>query len=173
MAQTTDTSSDSDQIQIINRVGMILYAQVAGETRAEGRIIDNQIKTFMLSGPISATSIVENTGNVDLEGKYFLKVKTLFTDRIIYTNEEAPIEKVVLPGTKRFVTSRWENSPNFGIYKVEQTIDFASDSDTLEKIVLICPLWLIIIIILFIAAVIFHFVYHHQEKKGANSKEDR
>lgn len=145
-------------LNTIQRVGMKLYTNIEGNTRKTGSVIENKIPAFLFNPPISATSIVENTGNTHANVKYVLQVYPLFGDEEVYTNEESPTTLVLLPDTRRLNTVTWDNTPAFGIFRVKQTVSFWDESSTVEKIVFLCPIWLVFIIFLIIFCAIFWIV---------------
>ncbi len=155
MAQTEDGNDNDANIQVVNRVGMVLYADVAGDTREEGKILKNGIPMFVLNPPLAVTSLIENTGNVEATAKFTLKIWSLFSNETVYNNEDNPGTADILPDTKRATTIRWDGAPHIGIFKVEQTIEFLGKTSTSNKIVVFCPLWLIILILALIVFLIF------------------
>lgn len=151
--ETTDTS-----ISIGRRVGIVVYTQVAGNTRRTGSIEDAKIPGILFNPPITATSIVENTGNTHAVATYTLQVFPLFGDEEVYTNEEHPDELLILPETRRFNTISWEGAPHLGIFRVKQTVKLFDQTEVTDKVVFLCPIWLIFIVLLIIFCVIFWIV---------------
>lgn len=152
-------NEDEGMIKSVNRIGMKLYAHINGETRSTGygKIIENNINGFFLNPPISVSSLVKNEGNVHADAVYEFNVYPIFSDDPIYTavDEEGNVPStVVLPETSRFNTFSWQNSPALGIYRVVQKITFMGETSEVEKIVVICPIWLIFIVALVIAVLI-------------------
>ena len=156
MVETGDTR-DQHNIGVVNRIGMVLYSDVSGETVKKGKVLENKIPRFFLSPPITATSIVENTGNVHDDAVYILRVYPLFSNEEIYSNEEESLanSRVIMPETRRFVSQSWDGAPRLGIFRVQQEVRIFDDTSIEQKYVIICPLWFIIIIILIIIAVIY------------------
>lgn len=145
-------------ITAYNQVGSIIFADVAGETRKEGSIIDNKVPSFMFAPPISATSIVENTGNIHVNATYILQVYPLFGGEEIYTNEEKPMVVPILPETRRLNTITWEGAPHLGIFKIKQTVKFLDQTSVTEKVLFICPIWFLLIVLVLIFLIIFWIV---------------
>lgn len=150
--------SSSSSIAIGRRVGIVVYTQVAGDTRKTGSIEDLKLPSILFNPPVTATSIVENTGNTHAVATYTLQVFPLFSDEEVYTNEEDPDELVILPETRRFNTISWEGAPHLGIFRVKQTVKLFDQTEEVEKLVFLCPIWLIFVVLLVIFCVIFWIV---------------
>lgn len=153
-----ETSGDGAGIATVQRVGMKLYTNVQGNTRKTGSIIENKVPSFMFNPPISATSIVENTGNTHTPAKYILQVFPFFGGEEVYTNEENPDTLTILPETRRLNTITWPNSPQLGLFRVKQTVTIFDETSVTEKIVFICPIWFLFIVLLIIFCVVFWII---------------
>lgn len=147
-------------------VGMVVYANVSGNTREEIKVLDHSASGFIFSPPITASSTVENTGNTHVEAKYIMKVYPFFSNESIYNNEDNPETAIVLPESKRYHSTSWDSAPSMGIYKVVSEIHYLGQVNKVEKLVIICPLWVLILIIIFIAAVVFWLVSRAKARKA-------
>ena len=170
MIEADNEIDDKNSVQIgeITRIGYIIYAQVNGEINECVKVVNNNINGFMFEPPISATSLIENCGNIHLNAEYIMKVTPLFSDTVIYTNEEDPETHTVMPEARRYNTTSWtkeQGAPMMGIYNVEQTVKIGKETSTIKKLVFIFPLWLIIIFILLIAAIVFWLVSRSRQRK--------
>lgn len=141
-----------------------IYAEVAGETNKVGKIQENNIPSFLFNNTLEATSLVRNEGNVHTDAEYTLQVWSIFSDEEICTNEEDPETALVLPDTERYHTQTC-NLPSIGIFKAKQTVTIFGEVSTLEKTVLICPLWLLFVVVLAIVAIIIYFVVRAKGRK--------
>lgn len=137
------------------QIGLQLFSNVEGQTRKTAKIEDNKIPSILFNPPVSATSVVENTGNTHTLASYVLQVYPLFGSEEVYTNEENPATLVVLPETRRFNTITWPNAPHLGIFRVKQTVSIFDETSTTEKIVFLCPIWFLFIVLLIIFCAIF------------------
>ena len=164
-----DNSPEGSSITPTYDVGMLIYASVDGETNECGKILSNTTNTFVFEPIITASSTVENCGNVHTDAKHILQVYPLFSDEEVYTNEEDPEVITILPETRRFITSTWQNAPAFGIFKVKHTVTIFGETSTIEKIVLICPIWLTIIFIALLIAIIFWAASNRRQRKAAQA----
>ncbi|MBR3253378.1 hypothetical protein IKF85_01520 [Candidatus Saccharibacteria bacterium] len=165
-----DTQPDEDEgnvvIQNVVEFAESILAEVAGETRDEGAIIENNIPAFLLKNNLSAVSKVRNNGNVHTNAKYILQVWPLFSDEEYCTNEEEPSESLIMPETER--THAEECSlPAVGIFRAKQTVKIFGETSIAEKMVIVCPLWLLFIILFAVALAIIWLVM----KARARSKE--
>ena len=134
-----------------------LIAEVAGETKNVGSVLENSIPSFILNNQLSANSLVKNDGNVHTDAEYTLQVWPLFSDEEICTNEEEPETSMIMPETERYHAQTC-NLPAVGIYKATQTVKIFGDTSVVEKIVVFCPLWLLFIILFVIIALIIWIV---------------
>ncbi len=167
------TKRTTEGFAIENRTsaGMLLYSTInGGNTRAEAKILENKIPSFLSAGPLNAVSLVENTGNIYAEATYSLRVTSIFSDQdIIYTNEDDDENNnisMILPETRRYRQQVWENVPAFGIFKVKQTIKILDEFSEVEQIVIVCPFWLIIVIIIAIIAMVLWLRARHKARKN-------
>ncbi len=147
------------------QVGIIVYADVDGQTRKEGSISDVKVNGFLFNPPITATSVVENTGNVHAEATYILQVYPLFGGEEVYTNEEQPEVRVILPETRRFNQISWDGAPQLGAFRVKQTVKFLGKEEVVEKMVFLCPLWFLFIILVLIFLIVFWIVSRVRGRK--------
>lgn len=158
-AKVLNEELDTSGVSVEQRVGLLLYStNVDGKTRKEGKILENKVPGFVFTPPISATSLIENTGNVHLSATYILQVSKFFGGEEIYTNEEKPVMETILPETTRLHTASWDNAPQLGIFKVKQTVIFNGQTSETEKVVFICPIWFLFIVLLIIFCLVFWIV---------------
>lgn len=147
----------SSSIRETMQMGFVVYAEVAGNTRQEGVILENSIPGFLMSSPLETTSIVRNNGNIHTDASYVLQVWPLFSDEEICTNEEEPDESFILPNTQRFHMQACK-LPSVGIFRAKQTVKIFGETSIVEKIIIICPIWLMFIIFFVIAAIVIWLV---------------
>lgn len=158
MATMNESSTSGTGVSIVRQVGILLYSNVEGRTIKTASIEENKIPGFIFNPPITVTSLVKNSGNVHAEASYVLQVFPLFGDEEVYTNEENPIEQMVLPGTNRYNELSWEGAPALGIFRVKQTVKIFDEVSVTEKLVFLCPIWFLFIVLLLIFCVIFWIV---------------
>ena len=172
MAQTDSGKDDNATVNVVHRVGMILYAAVPGETRETGEVVKNTVNNFYFNPPLTVSSLVKNTGNVEQTAKYTVKIYPLFSNESVFNTEneaEGDYNRDIMPDTSRFNSISWENAPSIGIFSVEQTIEFAGETSTVSKLVLICPLWLLFVVFALIFFIIFWIISRARERKNGKS----
>ena len=165
MVETDSSVDETKTVSSSTRIAMLVYSTVNGDTRVCGKIIEKSIPAFLFHPPISASGRVENCGNTDLDVTYTFRIYSFFSNEEIYSNEEKPVKLATLPETRRYTNLEWEGTPSFGIFKAKLDVNYAGKTETIEKIVIICPLWLVVLIIVFIGAVIFWLVSRNRERK--------
>lgn len=147
----------------------IIYAEVAGETKMEGVIMDNSMPSFLLNGSLQASSMVKNNGNVHTDAQYTLQVWPLFSEEEICTNEEKPETSLVLPETERYHVQNCDELPSVGIFKAKQVVKIFGETSIVEKMIIVCPLWLLFIILFAIIALV---LWVFMRVKGGRSRRN-
>ena len=171
-SNSDDDSGSGVAIQNIMQILSIIYAEVAGETREEGVILENTMPSFLLNGALEATSMVRNNGNVHTDAEYTLQVWPIIGDEEICTNEETPETSLILPETERYHAQTCE-LPSVGIFKAKQVVKIFGETSIVEKMIIVCPLWLLFIILfVIIALVLWVFMRVKGGRSRRNSSED-
>jgi hypothetical protein len=165
--------NDVKEGQFINSIyemAHLIYAEVAGETIHQGGIERMDVPSFLFSGDITGGVSVKNSGNVHAQVKQILKVYPLVGSEELFTNEESPQENLVMPDATRYTNIAWEQTPSIGIFRVNYIAEFEGVKNELEKIVIICPLWLLIVILLLIAIIVFRIITSSKSSKKAKKE---
>ena len=149
--------------------GPVIYATVDGVTRTEGTIKTNDINGFLFNPPFTASTTVANNGNIHTYATQIMKVFSLFSSESIYNNEESPSTFIVLPGGTKYNAVNWsaeQGAPSIGIFKVQSEVKIFDQVSKVEKIVIVCPMWVLILVVVFILAVIFWLISRAKARKA-------
>ena len=168
-------NDDTVVIKEVIGIASLVFVEVSGDITVKGEITDNNIPSFFLAPPINASFVVKNEGNTHAKISYFLQVFPLFSDEEVYTTEEKMDTKYVLPGASRTIVQSWENTPQIGIFKVRQTVYYDSmdnEPSVTEKMVIVCPIWLLFLIIFVIAALVIWIVMKIRSGKKNSKKTE-
>lgn len=163
-----DDGEGQGNVSIISKVRFAagIFAEVTGETIKKGLIKENDVPGFLLSGELSASSLVRNDGNVHTDAEYVLQVWPLLSDEEICTNEEKPETSMVMPGTEKYHVQTC-NLPKLGIFKAKQKVSIFGETSEVERTIIVCPLWLLFLILFGIfAAIIWLFAKAKARKKS-------
>ncbi len=167
-----NSTSNGVSVQNVFELASIIYAQVAGETKHEGKVLENNIPGFVVAPPIKVSALVNNQGNVHENANFVITVSDFFTGQVILPTEDNPGEysEIIMPDTERLIEREIDNLPALGVIKVSQTIYYMGESSQSEKEVIICPIWFLALVALTISALIFTIVQiirKHKKNRGS------
>ena len=170
--QSTDAKDGGVAVNNVFEMASLIYAEVAGETKHETEIIENQIPGFVTSAPITLKALLKNEGNVHETATIVIEAKDFFTGNVIVEteNDANRYTELVMPETTRAVERNInENLPALGVVHIEQTIYYNGEQSVTTKDVIICPVWFMILLGVTIAAIAGTIVMivrkHHKKKK--------
>lgn len=165
-------SNDGVTIQNVYEIASIIYATVDGEIVHEGQIVENRIPGFVVSTPITIGAYLRNDGNVHENATFTITVSDFFTGRVILPteNNDGQYVETIMPETERYVEREISDVPTLGVIKVTQAINYNGETSTIEREIVICPIWFMAIIFLTIAAIITAItliIKKHRRNKAA------
>ncbi|PLS81517.1 hypothetical protein CYG49_01835 [Candidatus Saccharibacteria bacterium] len=160
-AETKERELGTTGVARQKRVGQIIYMTVNGQVRTGGEIKGFVLPFWQTRPPVLSAARVANTGNVDFEAKVSTIARDIF-GRAKFTYTGDPI---VLPDTTRLVDMNWEKAPTFGLFKVEQKIEFLDQKHENSGWVLVAPRWFPLIFIVIIAAGVGYAVLQRRSNR--------
>lgn len=166
-----DSSNNGVTVQNVFELASIIYARVAGETRHEGKVLENNIPGFVVSPPITVSALLNNHGNVHENATFIITVSDFFTGQVILPTEDNPGEysEIIMPDTERYIEREIDNLPALGVVKVSQSIYYRGDLSQIEKEVIICPIWFMALVIMTIVTLIItviQIIKKHKKNRG-------
>ena len=167
VGSTSDGGENGGGMAITQALQMahLIYADVAGETVHKTIVSDLNVSSFLFGGDISASAVVKNEGNTHINVSYVLQVFPLFSNEEIYTNEEEPFTNTVVRDSLRSTTITYPNTPSIGIFNVRYRVLVDGElMGEVEKMVIVCPMWLLFIIFFVIVMVIAWVIARYKKK---------
>ncbi len=118
------------------------------------------------SSRISSEFSIKNSGEKFSEVSSSFSVKSLF-DKTLYSDER---ENLVFPSLDRKFKFEWENTPNFGLYKIELNLKIDGEEQNYSKIVFLMPLFVKIIMILVLTFITFMLIIKRRNYQNKQRK---
>jgi hypothetical protein len=169
-AEAKPLKTENGGVVTTNRVGHILYITVKGQIETKGTLTALELPGVVLDDAVKPGVLVGNTGGVHFTSKVTQTAKNVL-GKAVYSAE---LERIVLPETQREITSEWDQTPPFGIYKIEQSATVAGkDQSVAAKWVLIIKPWVILVIVAALALLIaWQYRKRHGHKKSKKTDKD-
>lgn len=163
-------------VKVVGQIASLIYGHVNGqEAREGGSMVEYNFPNFILGSNFSITSTFENTGNIDYRVIETLSIRNFFTNEEIITpltlssagHPLGTLKATVLPDTTRLIEMSWTGAPQLGIFRVTHTVAYLDHNEVYEKVVVICPLWLIMLFAIFILIIIIAIIsYFHRRRQN-------
>ncbi len=160
-----ENNNTNIDIQEVFEAAHLIYADVSGSTRRGGDITNINVPSFLFSGNISGSDQIKNNGNVHSQATHTLQIFPLFSKEEVYTNEETPKRTWVMPDNTKLTTVSWDETPSIGIFHVIYNVEFEGVESSVDKIVIVCPLWLLLLIIFIIILIAFKIIWGGKKEK--------
>ena len=165
----TTTASEGVAVNNVFELASLIYATVSGETKHQGEILENKVPDFVVKTPITLNALISNDGNVHEDATFVISISNMFTGEVILPTEdnEGRYNELIMPESKREITREINNLPALGVIKVNQTIYYLGEVKTVEKNVIICPIWFMLLVgvtIFAIIAAIVGIVLKHKRR---------
>lgn len=142
---------DGDQggtVQNVFEMASLIYANIDGETKHEGKILKNEIPGFVYDGKPKTKVAVENNGNVHESAYTTLSVKNVLTGQELYpANEtEGTMESLIMPETTREMLRDLDMISGIGVFEVKQVVSYLGEESSTSMIMVVCPIWFIVLV---------------------------
>ena len=156
----TTTANEGVAVNNVFELASLVYATVAGETKHDGEILENNVPGFVIKNPVTLSALISNNCNVHEDATFIISASNVFTGEVILPTEdnEGRYNELIMPESTREITREINNLPALGIIKINQTIYYQGDANTIEKNVVICPIWFMALLFVTILAIIISVV---------------
>ena len=137
-------------------------------------VAKRDLSPWFFKNPITASTTIENQGNVDFDSTAEFTVKNPFTGETLYSSTTTT---PILPGASQTISQSWDSAPSFALLSLSQSVTYYDStgqafSSQFSRLVVVCPLWLLIVvavgILIIIVAIIF--IVRHRRKKAQKSQ---
>ena len=152
--QAPNESEEGTSLRRNKRVGAPLFLNVNGQYSMGGVMSEINTPLLQTAPPLSSTFRVTNTGNSDFMTDTSYEIQDIFGNRKYFKKQEF----VVFPETTRDFTLKWENSPTYGLYRVNTVVKFLDQEKQASTIVLIAPIWVYVMVLLAVAATLYYLI---------------
>lgn len=129
----------------------------------EGKILENNIPWLLFSPPLGVSSLIKNTGTLDITAKYNVTMKNYFGGDEVF-NESW--DAVVFADSELTQSKEWEGAPELGLFQVTQEIAGVDETSSKTQLVLMFPLWLLLILVGVIILLIWALVLKIKQRKN-------
>jgi len=164
--------NDNVIVSSVLEMASVVYAKVAGETNHDGKVLENNIPSFVTSTPVTIGALISNEGNVHEAANFTISVTDLFTGQVILPGDDSAgrYSEIIMPETTYRSERVVGNLPAVGVVKINQTIRYNGEVSITERDVVICPIWFMALMALtlcaFIAVIVTIIRKHRKRKKS-------
>lgn len=161
-----ETIPDETQgITTSTRVGMTIYAGVAGETRTGSEILEVKSSHISFTGIVNVAADIKNTGNVDFQSSLEVTLSTLFGKD--FAKDTAVVS--VLPEATKVVSTKLEG-PKIGIFRVHYKVKALDAISEKTHLVFVAPLFVVVLGFILIGLLGIAIVYLITKKTKRKDK---
>lgn len=130
-------SATGEMIGRNKRVGSVVYATVNGDYTTGADIARPGANPFQIYPPLTGTVSVKNTGNASFVTNVTFNVFDVFGNKKYSFQGDYDI----MPESTRAIKLEWQESPSFGLYKVQINAKALEKNVSTETYVLMAPFW--------------------------------
>ncbi|MFV0485188.1 MAG: hypothetical protein ACK5MU_03115 [Candidatus Saccharimonadales bacterium] len=165
------SNSNEDTISLV-----AISAIIGGDgLKYDGEVSGVDVSWFNLNSKIESQINISNSGNVAFDSTYKFAVKSIFGGDPIFETSDT---STMYPGGASELHADWSEAPAVGLYNVVQSATYVNASGeivehTTERIIIMCPIWLIVVIGVVIIGIIVLIVVLVKKRNGKKGKSPR
>jgi len=166
-------SGESGAVQNVYEMASLVFAEVDGEIRHDGKILGTDIPGFVATGKSNLINKYINDGNVHETATTKITIKNALTGEVVSPKEgeDSTLESIIMPQTTRVVARELNNLPPLGVFEVTEDISYMGTEISPSAIMIVCPAWFIFFVIAMIVSIIGMISYGKHLKKKSLKKE--
>ena len=158
MVGVDNKNQNYDNMSVTNvlEIASIIYAKVKGDIIHKGEVVENNVPEFATDPKINLSSLIKNEGNMHEIASITVAAKNVFTGETLVSAEldNGVYAELIMPESQRFINKEIDGLPMMGIINVQQKIYYNGETSTVEKNVIICPIWFLVLTLLTLAAIV-------------------
>ena len=139
---------ETGTVQNVFEMASLIYAKIDGETKHEGKILENSVPGFVADDtPVTRVSI-SNNGNVHETATTTISVKNVMTGQQIFPTDESDgsFDSLIMPETVRDIVKNLDMVQGIGVYEVKQNVYYLGEESAVSTIMVVCPIWFIVLV---------------------------
>ena len=166
--QTGDEAKplETSGIQAVSRVAVIIYGRGNGETEEKAQISEMNVPALLTAGPVTASALVTNQGNTDIEVEYSFTVTSIVGSELYHTEGKNP----VLPDAARRMKVQWENTQPMGIFHVHYRVKALDQIVEQSKLIIILPVYMIVLAFFILTLLIIWIIILIRKRRERKSR---
>ncbi len=166
--QTGDNAKplETSGLQAVSRVGVIVYGRSNGETEEKAEVTETSVPTFLLNGPVTASALVKNLGNTDIEVSYSFTVTSIVGAELYHSEGKEP----VLPDASRRMKQQWENTQPMGLFRVSYKVETLGETYEISRLVIILPAYMILLALFVLTLLIIWIIILIRKRRERKSR---
>jgi len=168
-AIAVDSLSEGDVgtgVTTTRRISTVVVARIEGDDIRKGGAlrVDQQID----GNAISPVIYIDNTGNVDFQAETILTVKNAMTGRVLYQSNKD--SSFIYPESTRAINNlAWDDTPSFGIFRVEVRSHFLGEDHVYKYTVFRMPLYIFLPLLLSFIGIVVSIIIIKRKQKITNT----
>ncbi|MBQ7202218.1 hypothetical protein IJS18_02415 [Candidatus Saccharibacteria bacterium] len=172
-AHTLSKEDDAGGLRTEASPGLVIYGRSSGETVLKSEIYDLKINKSLGDGEhtinvINGTAKVNNSGNVDFMAYGKLTVSGIFGHQYYVTPESKGTS--IIPEVELSVSDKWDETPYFGLFRVNWSVTVGTETQQISRIVLLLPAPIIILMILLLTIIVIWIMIMVRKRKERRSR---